>query len=105
MVFEPTLITTKTVKLKGDEMLEAIWMLRREFITKWNKEPVGLLVGPIEYLTLIHHVRGQAQFTSMAMQYMANEIFGMPIYIKQSSGFELLIPYDMAEYFAKGKIE
>ena len=105
MVFEPTLITTKKIALRGDEMPEAIWMLRREFIEKWGKEPEGLLVGPTEYLTLIHYVRGQAQFTSTAMQNMVNEIFGMSIHIKQSSGFELLIPYDMAAYFAKGEIK
>jgi len=101
MVFKPVLLETKTITLKGDELEEYISIMLSAFIEKWGEEPSGIILGPLEYLSLINFFEKK---NGPRFNRRVNSIFGYHFRLKASKGIELEIPHDFAKYFVKGEV-
>jgi len=96
------LVTTEYKTIPG--IFQLVYEKRIEFIKMLGKEPKGIILGPNEYISVIEAINKDHRYGGAILGY-PDELMGMKISLKQSSGIECEIEKSDAFFFAKGNIK
>lgn len=94
----------KTFKIRTDvDPFSMIYEAIGDLYQKYGFKPIGVLVGPDDYVYLVQSVRKKTLYG--AVTYELNQptaIFGLPVRLKSTNGIELELPVEKWCIFARG---
>ena len=82
---------------------ETIEFLVEEYYREFRKKPVGIVLGPDQYLELCEYLQrtDPALIQARVNQVIITEYRGYPVYVKEMPGIDLIIPYTEVSKYLK----
>lgn len=96
-------IGNKNVKFIPDIHLEVQDRIFK-FHDMFGKMPKAISVGPIEFVSLLTQLKPMMVSEVIIKLDQKIRLFGLPVYVKQSPGIDLIIPSSLVPRFAIGAV-
>jgi hypothetical protein len=91
------MVTIKPQTLAATELISQLFNARCAFVNAYGREPVGVVLGPVEHLLLTHYLADQVVHRpELDAPAAVSSWHGLPLHLMSNRGFYMLAPLDMA---------